>query len=145
MQVYRERERADQAEAKNPRTDEMPRSCELDWAGRAVVQLFGDFDDAKKKQSRGTEAALERCSHFRLDDRFRRGSENPSHDTEERPSILWATQITEGHIKGSWEVLNSWNAGVRGVGRRDGFFGAAWKGDRGQACPLGTVSAGTPS
>ena len=67
-------------------------------------QLFYDFDDAKKKQSRGTEAVLNALV-LSFDDRFQ-GREEPSDDTKQALSILWAAQITEGQHKGSWEWLN---------------------------------------
>ena len=67
-------------------------------------QLYYDFDDAKKKQSRGTEAILNALV-LSLDDRFQ-GRQEPSDDTKKALSILWATQITEGQHKGSWEWLN---------------------------------------
>jgi len=70
----------------------------------ATFQLFYDFDDAKKKQSRGTEAILNALV-LSLDDRFQ-GREEPSADTKKALSILWATQITQGEHKGSWEWLN---------------------------------------
>jgi squalene-hopene/tetraprenyl-beta-curcumene cyclase len=67
-------------------------------------QLFYDFDDAKKKQSRGTEAVL--CALvLSLDDRSH-GRHAPSVDSQKALSILWATQITEGQNKGSWDWLN---------------------------------------
>ena len=40
-----------------------------------------------------------------LDDRFQ-GRQQPSDDTKKALAILWATQITEGEHKGSWEWLN---------------------------------------
>jgi len=67
-------------------------------------QLFYDFDDDKKKQSRGTEAVLNALL-LSLDDRLQ-GRPEPSADTKKALSILWATQITEGKHKGSWEWLN---------------------------------------
>ena len=59
-----------------------------------TFQLMYDFDDAKKKQSRGTEAVLNALLLAR-DDRFQ-GRQEPSDDTKKALSILWATQITEG-------------------------------------------------
>jgi squalene-hopene/tetraprenyl-beta-curcumene cyclase len=67
-------------------------------------QLYYDFEDAKKKQSRGTEAILNALA-LSLDDRFA-GLRKPSSHSEKALSILWATQITEGQQKGSWEWLN---------------------------------------
>jgi squalene-hopene/tetraprenyl-beta-curcumene cyclase len=67
-------------------------------------QLFYDFDDAKKKQSRGTESVLNALI-LSLDDRFQ-GRAEPSDETKKAVAILWSTQITEGQHKGSWEWLN---------------------------------------
>jgi squalene-hopene/tetraprenyl-beta-curcumene cyclase len=67
-------------------------------------QLSYDFDEAKKKQSRGTEAVLNALLLV-LDDRFV-GRVQPSADTSKALSILWATQIVEGDDKGSWDWLN---------------------------------------
>jgi squalene-hopene/tetraprenyl-beta-curcumene cyclase len=69
-----------------------------------TFQLFYDFDDDKKKQSRGTEAILNALL-LSLDDRFG-GRQEPSPDTKKAMSILWATQITQGQHAGSWEWLN---------------------------------------
>jgi squalene-hopene/tetraprenyl-beta-curcumene cyclase len=66
--------------------------------------LFYDFDEAKKKQSRGTEAVLNALL-LSLDDRLE-GREQPGEETRKALSILWSTQITEGDHKGSWEWLN---------------------------------------
>ena len=69
-----------------------------------AFQLFYDFDDAKKKQSRGTEAVL--CALvLSLDDQFE-GRREPSAVAKKALSILWATQITEGKDNGSWDWLN---------------------------------------
>jgi squalene-hopene/tetraprenyl-beta-curcumene cyclase len=67
-------------------------------------QLFYDFDDDKKKQSRGTEAIFNALV-LSLDDRLQ-GRQEPSADTRKALSILWATQIAEGKYKGSWEWIN---------------------------------------
>jgi hypothetical protein len=67
-------------------------------------QLYYDFDDAKKKQSRGTEAILNSLI-LALDDRLQ-GRAQPSDDTKKALTILWSTQITEGQDKGSWDWLN---------------------------------------
>ncbi len=67
-------------------------------------QLFYDFEDAKKTQSRGTEAILNALV-LSLDDRFH-GLRKPSPDAEKSLSILWATQVADGQHKGSWEWLN---------------------------------------
>ncbi len=87
----------------------------------ASFQLLYDFDDDKKKQSRGTEAILNALV-LALDDRFQ-GLEKPSATTKKAISNLWSTQITDGEHKGSWEWLNfgmePWESG----GGR--FLGAA--------------------
>jgi squalene-hopene/tetraprenyl-beta-curcumene cyclase len=67
-------------------------------------QLFYEFDDDKKKQSRGTEAILNALV-LALDDRSQ-SRQQPSDETKKALSILWATQITQGEHKGSWEWLN---------------------------------------
>ena len=67
-------------------------------------QLFYDFDEPKKKQSRGTEAVLNALI-LSLDDRYV-GRRQPSDATKKAVSILWATQIAEGENKGSWDWLN---------------------------------------
>ncbi len=67
-------------------------------------QLFYDFDEPKKKQSRGTEAILNALI-LALDDRFE-GRPQPGADTKKALSILWATQVTTGEHKGSWDWLN---------------------------------------
>jgi hypothetical protein len=69
-----------------------------------AFQLMYDFDEAKKKQSWGTEAVLNALLLSR-DDRFN-GRREPSEDTNKALSILWATQITDGKDKGSWEWIN---------------------------------------
>jgi squalene-hopene/tetraprenyl-beta-curcumene cyclase len=76
------------------------------WAQLDEVefQLFYDFDEPKKKQSRGTEAVLNALL-LSLDDRSE-GRQEPSADTKKALAILWATQITQGEHKGSWEWLN---------------------------------------
>jgi len=70
----------------------------------AEFQLYYDFDDAKKKQSRGTEAILNALI-LSFDDRLQ-GRRQASDDTKKALAILWATQITQGKHKGSWEWLN---------------------------------------
>jgi squalene-hopene/tetraprenyl-beta-curcumene cyclase len=67
-------------------------------------QLMYDFDDAKKKQSRGTEAVLNLLLLARAD-RFQ-GREVPGADTKRALSILWATQLKDGKDKGSWDWIN---------------------------------------
>jgi squalene-hopene/tetraprenyl-beta-curcumene cyclase len=69
-----------------------------------TFQLMYDFDDAKKKQSHGTEAILNALLLAR-EDRFQ-GSRKPSDDTTKALAIMWATQVTDGKDKGSWEWIN---------------------------------------
>ena len=69
-----------------------------------AFQLMYDFDDDKKKQSRGTEAVLNTLV-LSFDDRSQ-GRQEPSADTKKALSILWANQIKEGQDKGSWEWIN---------------------------------------
>jgi len=69
-----------------------------------TFQLYYDFDDDKKKQSRGTEAILNALI-LSFDDRLQ-GRQELSDHTKKALSILWATQITQGEHKGSWEWLN---------------------------------------
>jgi squalene-hopene/tetraprenyl-beta-curcumene cyclase len=80
------------------------RVANWDQLEEVEYQLFYDFDEAKKKQSRGTEAVLNALL-LSLDDRFE-GRQQPGDDTKKALAILWATQITEGEHKGSWEWLN---------------------------------------
>jgi hypothetical protein len=63
-----------------------------------------DFDDAKKKQSHGTEAILNALLLAR-EDRFQ-GSRKPGDDTTKALAIMWATQVTDGKDKGSWDWIN---------------------------------------
>jgi squalene-hopene/tetraprenyl-beta-curcumene cyclase len=67
-------------------------------------QLMYDFDDAKKLQSRGTEAVLNALVLAR-DDRFK-GRRKPSDDTKKALANMWATQVAEGKEKGSWDWIN---------------------------------------
>ncbi len=80
------------------------RVANWDRLDSAKFQLFYDFDDAKKAQSRGTESVLNALI-LALDDRFQ-GSTKPSDDTKKALAILWTTQIKQGQHKGSWEWLN---------------------------------------
>jgi squalene-hopene/tetraprenyl-beta-curcumene cyclase len=80
------------------------RVANWDQLEEVEFQLFYDFDEPKKKQSRGTEAILNALL-LSLDDRVQ-GRREPSDTTKKALSILWATQITEGQHKGSWEWLN---------------------------------------
>jgi squalene-hopene/tetraprenyl-beta-curcumene cyclase len=85
---------------------EQTRSRVANWdrLDAAEFQLMYDFDDDKKKQSRGTEAILNALI-LSFDDRFQ-GRKEPSEPTKKAVSILWATQIDQGPHKGSWEWLN---------------------------------------
>jgi hypothetical protein len=67
-------------------------------------KLYYDFDDAKKVESRGTEAVLNAWILAR-DDRTR-GLPAPSTETRRALDHLWATQQVEGPEKGSWPWLN---------------------------------------
>ena len=67
-------------------------------------QLFYDFDEPKKTQSRGTEAVLNTLI-LALDDRAE-GRLQPSAATTKALSILWSTQLKTGAHKGSWDWLN---------------------------------------
>jgi len=80
------------------------RVANWDRLDSAQFQLFYDFDDAKKLQSRGTESVLNALI-LALDDRFQ-GRTEPSDDTQKALAILWTTQIKQGPDKGSWEWLN---------------------------------------
>jgi squalene-hopene/tetraprenyl-beta-curcumene cyclase len=80
------------------------RVANWDQLDEAEFQLFYDFDEPKKKQSRGTEAVLNALL-LSLDDRSE-GRPKPSDATKKALSILWSTQITQGEHKGSWEWLN---------------------------------------
>jgi squalene-hopene/tetraprenyl-beta-curcumene cyclase len=80
------------------------RVANWDRLDAAELQLMYDFDDDKKKQSRGTEAILNALI-LSFDDRFQ-GRKEPSDSTKNAVSILWATQIDQGPHKGSWEWIN---------------------------------------
>jgi squalene-hopene/tetraprenyl-beta-curcumene cyclase len=80
------------------------RVANWDRLDAAEFQLMYDFDDDKKKQSRGTEAILNALI-LSFDDRFQ-GRKEPSDPTKKAVSIMWATQIEQGPQKGSWEWLN---------------------------------------
>ena len=85
-------------------TQTKSRVANWDQLEEVEFQLFYDFDEPKKKQSRGTEAILNALL-LSLDDRLQ-GRREPSDATKKALTILWATQITEGQHKGSWEWLN---------------------------------------
>jgi squalene-hopene/tetraprenyl-beta-curcumene cyclase len=80
------------------------RVANWDQLDEVEYQLMYDFDEPKKKQSRGTEAILNALI-LSLDDRFE-GRQQPSADTKKAISILWSTQLTTGEHKGSWDWLN---------------------------------------
>ena len=98
-------------------------------------QLFYDFDEPKKKQSRGTEAILNALILTGLDDRFE-GRPQPGADTKKALSILWATQVTTGEHKGSWDWLNfglePWES-TSSRYRRDGSGDRRRRGPRGES------------
>jgi squalene-hopene/tetraprenyl-beta-curcumene cyclase len=80
------------------------RVANWDQLDEIEYQLFYDFDDAKKVQSRGTEAVL---NAFVLSLAERDGElRQASAEAKKALSILWATQIKEGPDKGAWEWLN---------------------------------------
>ena len=80
------------------------RVANWDQLDEVEYQLMYDFDEPKKKQSRGTEAVLNALI-LSLDDQFE-GRKQPSDATNKAFSILWATQISDGEHKGSWDWLN---------------------------------------
>ena len=95
-------------------------------------QLFYDFDEPKKQQSRGTEAILNALV-LALDDQLE-GRPGPGADTKKAMSILWATQLKTGEHKGSWDWLNfglePWESNnSRYLGRNSGGD-RRWRGPR---------------
>jgi hypothetical protein len=80
------------------------RVAHWDQLDAPAYQLFYDFDDDKKKQSRGTEAILNALI-LAFDDRLQ-GRPEPSKYTQKALSILWDTQVVQGPHQGSWEWLN---------------------------------------
>jgi squalene-hopene/tetraprenyl-beta-curcumene cyclase len=80
------------------------RVANWDRLDEPAFRLYYDFDNDKKKQSRGTESVLNALI-LSLDDRLR-GLDHASADAKKAFTILWATQIKEGKQKGSWEWLN---------------------------------------
>jgi squalene-hopene/tetraprenyl-beta-curcumene cyclase len=80
------------------------RVANWDRIDEPAYQLYYDFDEDKKKQSRGTESILNALI-LAFDDRLQ-GRHEPSDDTRKALSILRAAQIKEGPHKGSWEWLN---------------------------------------
>jgi squalene-hopene/tetraprenyl-beta-curcumene cyclase len=67
-------------------------------------QLLYDFDEDKKKQSRGTEAVLNALV-LALNDRAE-GRQESSEITRKAIGNLWSTQLKDGPNKGSWDWLN---------------------------------------
>src|SRR5262249_24994602 len=67
-------------------------------------QLSYDFDEDKKKQSRGTEAGLNALV-FAMDERSEARVE-ANDDIKKAMAILWAFQITQVENNGSWDWLN---------------------------------------
>lgn len=66
--------------------------------------LFYDDSDEKKRQSWGTEAVFNAVI-LALDDRYQ-GRSAPDEATQQAFSNLWATQVSSGDHKGSWEWLD---------------------------------------
>jgi squalene-hopene/tetraprenyl-beta-curcumene cyclase len=83
-------------------------------------RLMYDFSEDKKKEARGTEAVLNALILARHD--RAEGKESPSDITRKAFAHLWATQVRQGEMAGSWNWLNfglePWEAGA---GR---YFGA---------------------
>ena len=94
-------------------------------------KLLYDFDEAKKVESRGTEAVLSAWVLAR-DDR-NRGLTSPSAETRRALGHLWATQLIEGPEKGSWPWLN--------------FGLGPWESERShyQGAALAAIAVGTAS
>jgi squalene-hopene/tetraprenyl-beta-curcumene cyclase len=80
------------------------RIANWDRLDSASIQLMYDFDDAKKRESRGTEAVINALLLAR-DDRFHDRRE-PGDDTKKALAILWDTQIADGEHAGSWGWIN---------------------------------------
>jgi squalene-hopene/tetraprenyl-beta-curcumene cyclase len=97
------------------------RVANWDALDTAPFQLMYDFDEPKKKQSRGTESVINALV-LSLDDRFR-DLKTPSADAKKALSILWKTQVTEGEHNGSWEWLDFRLQPWEGEGGR--FLGAS--------------------
>ncbi len=91
--------------------------------------LFYDFDEPKKKQSRGTEAIMNALV-LSLDDSAHTRKQ-PSEQAQKALSILWKTQVAVGPQMGSWDWLN--------------FGMEPWEGESGRflgAC-MATIAVGT--
>jgi squalene-hopene/tetraprenyl-beta-curcumene cyclase len=111
------------------------RVANWDRLDSAAYQLYYDFDEAKKRQSRGTESVFNALI-LALDDRFS-GRAGLSDDTKKALAILWSTQITDGERRGSWEWINfgmePWES------NNSPFLGACLA-----AIAVGTAHGGTP-
>src|SRR5262249_17038701 len=66
--------------------------------------LFYDFNDAKKKESLGTEAVLN-AAVLSFDDRYQKRTA-PSEATKKAFTNLWQAQTKTGDQKGSWDWLD---------------------------------------
>jgi hypothetical protein len=85
-------------------TQARARVANWDRLDSAEFQLLYDFDEAKKKQSRGTESVVN-ALFLACDDQFQ-GRHEPSDCTRQAFSNMWATQLKDGPQKGSWEWIN---------------------------------------
>jgi hypothetical protein len=76
------------------------------WADLATPRfgLFYDFDDAKKKESSGTEAVLNALI-LAFDDRYQ-GRKTPSDVCRRAFANLWQVQTAAGDQRGSWDWLD---------------------------------------
>src|SRR5205814_7213626 len=75
-----------------------------DRLATAEFGLFYDFNDAKKKESWGTEAVLN-AAVLAFDDRHQRRT-TPSDATKRAFANLWKVQAQTGDHKGSWDWLD---------------------------------------
>jgi squalene-hopene/tetraprenyl-beta-curcumene cyclase len=67
-------------------------------------KLFYDFDERKKRESRGTESVLNAVI-LAFDDHYER-RQSPSDSTGQAFANMWRTQAQEGSGRGSWEWLD---------------------------------------
>jgi squalene-hopene/tetraprenyl-beta-curcumene cyclase len=76
------------------------------WADldKPKFRLLYDFDEAKKKESWGTEAVLNAVI-LAFDDRYQKKTA-PSEVTKRAFVNLWQTQLKDGNLKGSWDWLD---------------------------------------
>ncbi len=93
------------------------------WANldTPAFQLLYDSNDAKKKESRGTEAILNALI-LGFNDRYQ-GLKSPSATTKKAFANLWEIQIAKGSRKGSWDWLNFGTEPWESDGA--GYYGAA--------------------